>query len=132
MGQKRILIVEDSKDLRLILRHQLQSISRLDILEAAHGQDALEVVARETLDLIVMNLGLPVLDGWEVTRRIRTLPSPVRDVPIMALTAYAMPGDEQKALAAGCDDYLAKPVVDFTVLRNKVEQLLAHGRARQP
>jgi CheY-like chemotaxis protein len=76
-----------------------------------------------------MDLKMPVMDGWEATRRIRNLDAG-RDIPIIALTAQAMAGDEQKALAAGCDDYVAKPIVDPDVVRDKLERLLASGRPR--
>jgi CheY-like chemotaxis protein len=74
-------------------------------------------------DLIFMDLKMPVMDGWEATKRIR-LSTGGRRVAIIALTAQAMAGDEQKALAIGCDDYLAKPVVDAEIVREKVERLL--------
>jgi len=74
-----------------------------------------------------MDLKMPVMDGWEATRRIRALETGNR-IPIIALTAQAMAGDEQKALAAGCDDYVAKPIVDPNVVREKMERLL--GRAK--
>jgi CheY-like chemotaxis protein len=124
----RILMVEDLPDHRIILRHQLQKIGRFDLLEASDGQQALALVARgEPLDLIIMNLGLPVLDGWEATRRIRALPSPMSRIPILAYTAYSVPSRTQRALAAGCDDYLTKPLLDITLLQQKVVQLLAKG-----
>jgi CheY-like chemotaxis protein len=97
-SQKRILIVEDHEDLRFILATQLQRLGPFTILEATNGQEALALLAQEAVDLIFMNLQLPVLDGWETTRRIRALPRPVGDVPIIAFTAYALPGDETKAL----------------------------------
>jgi two-component system cell cycle response regulator DivK len=114
MNLTRILIAEDNRDHRIILRYQLQRIGTFDLLEATTGQEALDIVAREALDLIILNLGMPVVDGWEVARRIRALPSPARDIPIIAFTAYAVASAEQRARAAGCDEYLAKPVLDFT------------------
>jgi two-component system cell cycle response regulator DivK len=128
MNHKRILIVEDNEDHRIILRYQLQKMGPFAILEATNGQDALAIVAREPLDLIIMNLGLPVLDGWETTRRIRSLPSPARDIPILAFTAYALPQDEQRARAAGCDAVVTKPVLDIQLLQQIVTRLLTHGR----
>jgi two-component system cell cycle response regulator DivK len=128
MMHHRILVVEDDPDQRVLFHYWLGRIGAFVILEAANGQEALSQIARQPPDLIIMDLGLPVLDGWETTRRIRALPCPARDIPILAVTAYALAGDEQKALAAGCDDYLAKPVVDFTVLKSKVERLLDCGR----
>jgi CheY-like chemotaxis protein len=124
----RILIVEDHPDHRIILRYQLHSIGVFDVLEAPDGQHALALVARgEPLDLIIMNLGLPGLDGWETTRRIRALPGPRSRIPILAYTAYALPSGTQRALAACCDDYLTKPLLEVRLVQQKVTQLLAKG-----
>lgn len=127
MVPQKILIVDDHEDHRRILQYQLGRMGTFDFLEAADGQRALDIVTQEPPDLVIMNLGLPVVDGWEATRRIRALPGPARHVPILAFSAYALPGDEQQALAAGCDDYLAKPVTDVTLLQRKVRRLLARG-----
>ena len=127
MGRKKILVVEDNLDNRRILVYRLKRIGDFDIVEASNGQEALAAVEREVPDLIFMDLKMPVMDGWEATRQIRALEHGQR-IPIIALTAQAMAGDEQKALAAGCDDYVAKPIVDPTVVRQKLERLLAAGR----
>lgn len=127
-GPQRILIVEDHEDQRILLRYQLGRIGSFAITEAADGQQALDLVTHMSYDLVIMNLGLPVLDGWEAMRRIRALSPPLRDVPILVLTAYATPGEEQKARAAGCDEYQTKPIVDFPRFRQKVITLLAKGR----
>jgi two-component system cell cycle response regulator DivK len=123
MQQKTILVVEDNVDNRRILVYRLRRIGDFRIIEASNGQEALEVVGTERPDLIFMDLKMPVMDGWEATQRIRTLEEGPR-IPIIALTAQAMAGDEQKALAAGCDDYVAKPIVDPNVVREKMERLL--------
>jgi two-component system, cell cycle response regulator DivK len=124
MAGKRILVVEDNLDNRRILVYRLKRIGDFEILEASNGQEALDVVQTPpTPDLIFMDLKMPVMDGWEATRRIREMDLGKR-IPIIALTAQAMAGDEQKALAAGCDDYLAKPIVDPNVVRVKIERLL--------
>jgi CheY-like chemotaxis protein len=123
MARKKILVVEDNLDNRRILVYRLRRIGDFDILEAANGKEALSIVQAEGPDLIFMDLKMPVMDGWEATRRIRAGESGSR-VPIIALTAQAMAGDEQKALAAGCDDYVAKPIVDPNIVRYKVERLL--------
>jgi two-component system, cell cycle response regulator DivK len=123
MQQRTILVVEDNVDNRRILVYRLRRIGDFRIVEASNGQEALDAVATEQPDLIFMDLKMPVMDGWEATQRIRTAETG-RRVPIIALTAQAMAGDEQKALAAGCDDYVAKPIVDPNVVREKMERLL--------
>jgi CheY-like chemotaxis protein len=124
MAAKRILVVEDNLDNRRILVYRLKRIGEFDILEASNGEEALAIVqSSPPPDLIFMDLKMPVMDGWEATKKIRQLDFG-KDIPIIALTAQAMAGDEQKALAAGCDDYLAKPIVDLSVVRTKMERLL--------
>lgn len=132
ISRRKILVVEDNEDNRRILVYRVRMIGDFEVLEATHGQEALEIASREPLDLIFMDLKLPVLDGWETVRRIRAMAGPIRDVPVIALTAQAMVGDEEKALAAGCDDYISKPVVNPNIVREKVERLLARGRAERP
>ena len=125
MASKRILVVEDNLDNRRILVYRLKRIGEFEILEASNGEEALAIVQTPPPpDLIFMDLKMPVIDGWEATKRIRAL-EVGRTIPIIALTAQAMAGDEQKALAAGCDDYLAKPIVDLNVVRTKMERLLS-------
>jgi len=121
--KKTILVVEDNIDNRRILVYRLRRIGDFKIVEASNGQEALDAVGSEVPDLIFMDLKMPVMDGWEATQRIRTLEKG-RHTPIIALTAQAMAGDEQKALAAGCDDYVAKPIVDPNIVKEKMERLL--------
>lgn len=130
MSRKRILVVEDNEDNRHILVYRLRKIGDFEIIEAAHGQEALNIIAADPPDLMFLDLKLPVLDGWETARRIRAMDSPICDLPIIALTAQAMVGDEEKALAAGCDDYIAKPIVDSNIVKEKLERLLSQGRSR--
>jgi len=130
MSRKRILVVEDNEDNRHILVYRLRKIGDFDIIEATHGQEALDLIAQNPPDLMFLDLKLPVLDGWETARRIRTMEGPVKNLPIIALTAQAMVGDEEKALAAGCDDYISKPIVDASVVKEKLERLLSRGRPR--
>ena len=104
---KRILVVEDQEDNRQILRDLLGSTG-YEIVEAENGQDALTVAAAEKPDLILMDIQLPLVDGYEATRRIRAIPE-LAKVPIIAVTSYALSGDEAKTRAAGCDSYVAKP-----------------------
>lgn len=128
MSRKKILVVEDNEDNRHILVYRLRKIGDFDILEAADGQEALDLLAQDPPDLMFLDLKLPVLNGWETARRIRAMQGPIRDLPIIALTAQAMVGDEEKALAAGCDDYIAKPIVDAQVVKEKIERLLSLNR----
>ena len=123
VGRKRILVVEDNEDNRRILLYRLRKIGDFEIIETENGEEAVAAVVENPPDLIFMDLKMPVMDGWEATRRIRQLDGG-KDIPIIALTAQAMAGDEQKALANGCNDYLAKPVVDPSLVREKVERLL--------
>jgi CheY-like chemotaxis protein len=130
MRQKKILVVEDNVDNRYILVYRLRKIGDFDIVEASDGQEALDLIAQHPPDLMFLDLKLPVLDGWETARRIRAMADPVRNLPIIALTAQAMVGDEEKALAAGCDDYIAKPIVNPEVIKEKMERLLSQGRSQ--
>jgi CheY-like chemotaxis protein len=123
MERRKILVVEDNEDNRRILVYRLAKIGDFEIREATNGREAVEAVARDLPDLIFMDLKMPVMDGWEATRRIRAMPAAAA-VRIVALTAQAMTGDEERALAIGCDDYLAKPVVDLAVVRQKLARLL--------
>jgi two-component system, cell cycle response regulator DivK len=104
---KRILIVEDHEDARRILRDMLATTD-YELVEAENGEQALAEVARQRPDLILMDIQLPVFDGYEATRRIRANPD-TSSIPIIAVTSYALSGDESKALAAGCNSYVAKP-----------------------
>src|SRR6187401_1212112 len=100
---KKILVVEDNLDNRRILVYRLRRMGDFEIVEASNGEEALDRVRLDRPDLIFMDLKMPVMDGWEATKQIRQLDLG-RRIPIVALTAQAMAGDEQKALAAGCDD----------------------------
>jgi two-component system cell cycle response regulator DivK len=104
---KRILVVEDQEDSRRILRDLLSSAD-YEMTEAVNGEQALAAVAKQRPDLILMDIQMPVLDGYEATRRIKADPA-FKDVPIIAVTSYALSGDEAKARAAGCDDFVPKP-----------------------
>lgn len=130
MHATRILVVEADAARRLLLTAQLQALVPCAVLEATTSQEVLRLVVREPLDLIVLDMQLPVREGWDAVRRIRALPLPERDVPILGFTAHARQDDEQKVLAAGCDDYIAKPEEERSLLKRKVEQLLARRRLR--
>src|SRR3972149_2817472 len=111
MGRRKILVVEDTLDNRRILVYRLRRFGDYEIIEASNGEEAVGAVRTLAPDLIFMDLKMPVMDGWEATRQMRGWEGG-GEIGIIALTAQAMGGDEQKALAAGCDDYLAKPIVD--------------------
>ena len=118
---KRILIVEDN-ELNLDLLVQLLE-DEYELITADNGAAGVEVAQQERPDLILMDMSLPVMDGWEATRRLKA-DSNVNHIPVIALTAHAMSSDEEKALAAGCDGYLSKPL-DEDLLFDKLDQLLA-------
>ena len=115
---KKILYVEDNKDNVYMLRSRLTRRG-FTVLVASDGAEGVLLAAAEQPELILMDLSLPVLDGWEATRRIKADPN-TRHIPIIALTAHAMAGDREKALAAGCDDFDTKPV-EFQRLLAKME-----------
>jgi two-component system cell cycle response regulator DivK len=104
---KRILMIEDQEDNRRIMR-DLLSANGYELIEAITGEEGLTSAERERPDLILMDIQLPGLDGYEVTRRIKAN-SALSHIPIIAVTSYALSGDDQKAFAAGCDGYVTKP-----------------------
>jgi two-component system, cell cycle response regulator DivK len=118
---KRILVVEDQEDNRQIIR-DLLSATDYEIIEAESGEQAFEAVAKQRPDLILMDIQLPGIDGYEVTRRIKADPA-LRSIPIIAVTSYALSGEEQKARAAGCDAYVPKPYSPRQLLA-KIRQYL--------
>jgi two-component system cell cycle response regulator DivK len=121
MMMPRILLVEDNEMNRDMLSRRLQR-KGYDVLIAIDGEQGVAMARAEQPDLILMDMSLPVLDGWEATRKIKADPS-VAAVPVIALTAHAMAGDQEKCVAAGCDDYDTKPV-DLARLLGKIELLL--------
>jgi two-component system, cell cycle response regulator DivK len=104
---KRILVIEDTEDNRQIIRDLLTSFD-YELIEAADGEEGVAAAQTHRPDLILMDIQLPVMDGYEATRRIRAIPELAR-VPIIAVTSYALSGDETKTRQAGCDGYVAKP-----------------------
>jgi two-component system cell cycle response regulator DivK len=105
--RKCILVVEDQEDNRQILRDLLTSAG-FDMIEAENGADAITAAEANRPDLILMDIQLPILDGYEATRRIKAN-ADLKSIPIIVVTSYALSGDEDKARLAGCDDYVAKP-----------------------
>ncbi len=121
---KRILVVEDQEDNRAILRDLLQSVG-YELVEAVNGEEALAKAVETMPDLILMDIQLPVVDGYEATRRIKAEPA-LRGIPVIAVTSYALSGDEEKAREAGCDDYVTKPFSPRDLLA-KVQAYLPAG-----
>jgi two-component system cell cycle response regulator DivK len=121
---KRILVVEDQEDNRQILRDLLGSAG-YEMAEAENGAQALTAVKAQRPDLIVMDIQLPVLDGYEATRRIKSDPE-VSGIPLILVTSYALSGDEAKARAAGCDAYVTKPYSPRQLLA-KIKEYLGRG-----
>jgi two-component system cell cycle response regulator DivK len=123
----KILYVEDNEDNVYMLTRRLER-KGYKIIVATDGAQALDMARAEQPALVLMDLSLPVLDGWEATRRLKAAPE-TRDIPVIALSAHVMTGDREKALAAGCDDYDTKPV-DLSRLLQKIEKLLGAGPAK--
>ncbi len=119
---KRILVVEDHEDNRQILR-DLLGAAGFEMIEAHDGAAALSTASATKPDLILMDIQLPIVDGYEATRRIKADPA-LKAIPIIAVTSYALSGDEEKARAAGCDAYVAKPYSPRQLLAKIREYLL--------
>ncbi len=118
----KILLVEDNEMNRDMLSRRLLK-KGYDLVMAVDGEQSLELARTEAPDLILMDISLPGLDGWEATRRLKAMPE-TQAIPIIALTAHAMAGDREKCLEAGCDDYDTKPV-EFSRLLEKIQGFLA-------
>src|SRR5262245_51480000 len=117
----KILYVEDNDDNVYMLSARLRRRG-FEVIVAADGEQGVAVARAEAPALILMDLGLPVLDGWEAARRLKAAPE-TRAIPIIALSAHAMPGDRERAIAAGCDDFDSKPI-EFGRLLAKIRALL--------
>lgn len=124
----KILLVEDNEMNRDMLSRRLER-KGMQVLIAVDGAQGVAIAQSEVPDLILMDMSLPVLDGWAATQQIRTNPQ-TQAIPIIALTAHAMSGDRDKCLAAGCDDYDTKPI-EFTRLLNKIQTLLSKTNEAQ-
>jgi two-component system cell cycle response regulator DivK len=120
MAKKKILIVDDTEWNRDLLVQLLED--DYDLAQAVDGEQGVKAAEREKPDLILMDLGMPVMDGWEATRKIKANDE-LKHIPVIAVTSHAMVGDEITAREAGCDDYVAKPV-DETELLEKIKKLL--------
>ncbi len=118
----RILLVEDNEMNRDMLSRRLKR-KGYDVLIAVDGAEGVSMAVADDPDLVLMDMSLPVLDGWEATRQLKADPK-TKEIPIIALTAHAMAGDREKALEAGCDDYDTKPI-ELPRLLEKIKALLA-------
>jgi len=121
LPMKKLLLVEDNEMNRDMLSRRLERRG-YEVLIAVDGEQGIAAAKEHRPDLILMDMSLPVLDGWESTRRLKQEPD-TQGIPVLALTAHAMAGERDKALAAGCNDYDTKPV-DFVRLLGKIESLL--------
>jgi two-component system, cell cycle response regulator DivK len=122
----RILVVEDSEMNRDMLSRRLAR-KKYEVLVAVDGGEGVVMARSEAPDLILMDMSLPVVDGWEATRQLKASPE-TEAIPIIALTAHAMSGDREKAMEAGCEDYDTKPI-ELPRLLDKMEALLGNQRA---
>ena len=120
----RILIIEDNEENRESLARRLQRRG-YDIVMAADGQQGVEMAKSERPDLVLMDMNMPILDGWRASQMIRT-DSATETLPIIGLSAHAVSGDREKALQAGCSEYHTKPV-DFSQLMTQIETLIRNG-----
>ena len=119
----RILLVEDNEMNRDMLSRRLKRRG-YEVSIAVDGAEGVEMTSSEVPDLILMDMSLPVMDGWEATRNIKADPA-TKSIPVIALTAHAMSGDRQKALDAGCDDYDTKPI-ELSRLLSKIQTFLGN------
>ena len=120
----KILYVEDNDDNVYMLKMRLELLGDIEVLAAEDGEKGCEIALRERPDIILMDLEMPVIDGWEATRRLKGNPQ-THDIPVIALSAHALAGEREKAMAAGCDEFDTKPI-EFERLVATVRRLLAH------
>jgi len=120
MSRKKVLVVEDVEDNRELLVQYFRDV--YDVYEARDGRECIELAEKVRPDLILMDLSLPVLDGWQAASALKA-DARLKGIPIIAVTAHAMVGDDTKALSAGCDAYISKPI-DFVELEKVMKNLL--------
>ena len=125
----KILVIEDNENNRVLLTRRLKARGH-EVLTASDAEQGLALAQSGLSDLILMDIGLPGLDGWAATRRLKAHPA-TRQIPIIALTAHAMQGDREKAAEAGCDAYETKPI-DFARLFEKIDALLTRRESPPP
>ena len=117
----RVAVVDDNADNRLIIRTSLED--QFEIIEYSSGSEALDGIRQHPPDVVILDISLPEMDGTEILRRLRS-DERLRTLPVIALTAHAMVGDREKYLAAGFNDYVAKPILDMGVLFTTIERWL--------
>jgi two-component system cell cycle response regulator DivK len=128
MKGSRILIVDDNRDNMELIRFLVEQAGH-QVLTARHGKEGLQLAQEHRPDLILLDLAMPELDGWEVARELKAEPL-TRDIPLIAITAYAMPGNRRKALDSGFDDYITKPL-HIPTFGEQIDRLLEKNRAAQ-
>ena len=119
----KVLYVEDNDDNVYMLKMRLELLGDFEVLAAEDGEKGCEMAAAERPDIILMDLEMPVVDGWEATRRLRSNPQ-TRDIPVIALSAHALAGERERALAAGCNEFDSKPI-EFDRLVATLRRILA-------
>jgi CheY-like chemotaxis protein len=119
----RILYVEDNEDNAYMLKTRLELTDEFEVLVAEDGEKGCEIAAAKRPDLILMDLEMPVVDGWEATRRLKSNPE-TRDMPVIGLSAHALAGEREKALVAGCEEFDTRPV-EFDRLLGKIRKLFS-------
>jgi len=121
----KVLYVEDNDDNVYMLKMRLELLGDFEVLAAEDGQKGCEMAAAEQPDIILMDLEMPVVDGWEATRRLKGNPQ-TRDIPVIVLSAHALAGERERAIAAGCDEFETTPI-EFDRLVATMRRVLAHG-----
>ena len=119
----KVLYIEDNDDNVYMLKMRLELLDEFEVLTAEDGEKGCEMAAAERPDIVLMDLEMPGIDGWEATRRLKSNPD-TRDIPVIALSAHALAGSREKALAAGCDEYDTKPI-EFDRLVATMRRVLA-------
>ena len=122
----KVLYIEDNDDNVYMLKMRLELLGDFEVLAAEDGQKGCEMAAAEQPDIILMDLEMPVVDGWEATRRLKSN-AQTRDIPVIALSAHALAGEREKALAAGCNEFDSKPI-EFDRLVATMRRVLAHRK----
>ena len=122
----KVLYVEDNDDNVYMLKMRLELLDNFEVVVAENGEKGCAMALSERPDIILMDLEMPVVDGWEATRRLKADPQ-TRDIPVIALSAHALAGSREKALAVGCDEFDTKPV-EFDRLAATMRRLLADGK----